>query len=123
MDIRLRSHRTVTVKVGSVLAMWNINYNKRDRTDLSTMTVTKIGRKWITFVCDNGGEYQFNSEGGENSDYGHNGLYESEAEYKEIIETKKLLRKVEETLRRKHFTKSQITEVAYILDIKLDDNE
>jgi hypothetical protein len=124
MDIKLRSGVTVTVRVGDKLAMSNCNANRRNN-ELRTLTVTKIGHKWVSFD-DRGTSYYFDADACEKSQYGHNTLHESQQSYDDEQEAEKLYSKFRrglESYGRMKFTKSQITEAAYILDIKLTDDE
>tara|TARA_R100000951_G_C2632155_1_gene178029 strand:+ start:882 stop:1277 length:396 start_codon:yes stop_codon:yes gene_type:complete len=120
-DIKLRSEKTVTVKLGSKLMMSNCNVNRRGNNRLMELTVTKIGHKWVTFEYGHS-KYYFDAGACEKSNYGHNTLHESQETYDDMIEAEKLYSKFRRELSsfgRMKYSKSQITEAAYILGIDL----
>ena len=90
--------RTMTeeIKIGSTAFLYNVNVNVQGNHELKKVTVTKIGRKWITFETDYGLKYQFGFDGTENSDYSHNTLYASQKSYDDRVLASKIWDKVKQ---------------------------
>ncbi len=112
-DIKLATGEMLSVSVGDKLYLYNVNRNFRGNNKLRQITVTKIGRRWITFDEN----YQFDSDGDENSDYGHNRLYKSQQQYDDIILKKKLSQMIAEEIRKDKHELCVVCQIAYLLGV------
>lgn len=123
MQIRVRTDEVVTVEVGTKLYMHNCNHNRNGISDLMEITATKIGHKWVTFERGRT-EFQFNSDGYENSNYLHNTLFKSQESYDDMIRSQKMQTELERVMRekRKSITVEQMREFAKILGVTLEED-
>ena len=119
MKLKLRGEEEIDVSVGMKLYLSNVIRNKGDNQfNLTELTVTKLGRKWITLVDKNKYEYQFDNRGDQNSQYSHNTLYISIESYREKEEARRLNRCIKEKIDRSSIPVHLVIKIAKILEIE-----